>query len=224
MEIISSADSIQIECRRCGECCRKGSPTLHLEDAELLKNGILTYQDIYTIRKGELVYNNIEDKIITLGDELIKIKEKKDSRICIFLKENANECTIYDQRPLQCKEHECWNPEKLINAFLGEKLARKHLVQGNRMLIDIVEMHNDKCSYPVLNHLLERIQSGEDLVTDVFDVLQFDSSIRQYLQEKIGVPHEYLPLLLGRPLVETIESFGYKVERDEKGHYCLITS
>ncbi len=221
MEIILP-DSAQVECKRCSECCKTGGPSLQLKDAELLKNGALTYKDIYTIREGELVYNNISNELVAIDYELVKMKEKDNSRICIFLKEDENECTIYDNRPIQCREQECWNPSKLERAFLEEKLTREHLIKGNNTLIDIIERHDEKCSYSMVNELFKRVQDGEDLVGDILEVLQYDTYIRPSLEEKMGIPTEYIPLLLGRPLTDTIEMFGYKVEKDEDGNYSLI--
>ena len=42
-------------CLRCGECCRRGSPSLHVEDAELLSQGLISTHQVYTLRQGEPV-------------------------------------------------------------------------------------------------------------------------------------------------------------------------
>ncbi len=220
MEIVTPA-AIQTQCKRCGECCRKGSPTLHVKDSNLIKNKTLTYADLYTIRKGELVYNNIEDELITIDIELIKIKEKEGSRVCFYLKEETNECTIYENRPVQCRAFECWNTDKLLEAFAEEKISREPLVEGDKTIRQIVEEHDEKCSYLILKELFARIQKGDDLVASVLDILRYDTQIRPFLREKLGIPEDFMPLLLGRPLVDTIIMFGYVVEHDEDGNYIL---
>ncbi len=221
MEIISS-QQFQKECLRCGECCRKGSPTLHLTDAELIKKGTLSYGNLYTIRKGECVYNNINDEVIPIDYELIKIREKGGNRTCIFLMDEGNECSIYEDRPLQCREQECWNPERLESAFQEEeKLTREHLAGDAPVLKEVLEQHEERCSYELLHDAIEKVRNGQDSVHHILNALQYDTDIRPILHEKLGIPYDYLPLLLGRPLVETIKGFGYEVEEDEEGNYCL---
>lgn len=71
-------------CLRCGECCHLGSPSLHLEDAELLSRGVLSTRQIYTLRRGEPVKFNIEGRLGVLPSELIKIKQHQEKHHCIF--------------------------------------------------------------------------------------------------------------------------------------------
>ncbi len=220
MEIITPRP-IQTECRRCGECCRKGSPTLHIGDADLLKSSVLNYKDIFTIRIGELVYNNIDDEFITIDYEIIKIREKKGTRNCIFIEDDGTVCTIYGSRPLQCRAFECWNTEKFFNAYFEERLTREHIIAKNSLLLDIIDRHNKRCSYIELMDLSQSIQNGEDRIKDVFDAIQYDMEIRHYIKENTGIPYDFHPLLLGRPLIDTIGMFGYKVGRDESGNYSL---
>lgn len=221
MELITP-EPLQVECKRCGNCCRKGSPTLHMTDAALLKSGKLTYKYLYTIRKGELVYNNIDDEFINIDYEVIKVLEKKESRVCNFLASESNDCTIYKNRPIQCSSFECWNTEKLIAAFAEEKLTRLQLIGEDKTLRNIIETHDEKCSYATLDKLFEKVQTGEDVVNDIYAIIQYDLDIRPLLTEKMSIPEDYLPLLLGRPLTETIEMFGYRVEKDSDGNLSLI--
>ncbi|QWR76537.1 YkgJ family cysteine cluster protein [Candidatus Magnetomonas plexicatena] len=221
MEIITPGTP-QTECRRCGDCCTKGSPTLHVTDEVLLIEGTLNYKDIYTIRAGELVYNNIDDEFITIEEELIKIKEKPGSRECIFFSKDDNSCKIYEKRPTQCQAFECWNTEKFLSVFGEEKITRERLLKSSPALLNIVDTHELKCSYSVLNNLFEEIRSGNDLVNDVFAILNYDMTLRPMLSDKMGVPNDYMNLLLGRPLTETIIMFGYKIETEEGGYFTLV--
>ncbi|MBF0321109.1 MAG: YkgJ family cysteine cluster protein [Nitrospirae bacterium] len=209
-------------CDRCGQCCLKGSPTLHFGDSPLLKDGTLDYKDLFTIRDGELVYNNMEDEFIAIDCELIKIREKEGSRTCIYFDEDASACGIYDKRPAQCRAYECWDTEKFMATFTEDKLTRAELLRGQPELLDIVNAHGDKCSYKKLSDLFSAIGDGKDLTGDVLEILGYDTYIRPLLPEKIGVPEEYLDLLLGRPLIDTVIMFGFKVEKDAQGNYCLL--
>ncbi|WP_420265862.1 YkgJ family cysteine cluster protein [Candidatus Magnetominusculus dajiuhuensis] len=210
------------ECSRCGQCCVKGSPTLHLGDSQLLKDGTLNYKDLFTIREGELVYNNMDDEFITIDCELIKIREKAGCRTCFFHSEDASSCDIYENRPVQCRAYECWDTEKFMTAFTEDKLTRAELLKGQPSLIEIVNAHDLKCSYKNLEGLFSEIAQGKDYTGEVLEILGYDTYLRPLLIEKTGVPEEYLGLLLGRPLIETVIMFGYKVEKDDEGNYCLL--
>ncbi len=47
-----SCRTILPACVQCGECCRMGSPTLHLEDIPLLQSGKIPWDQLITLRKG----------------------------------------------------------------------------------------------------------------------------------------------------------------------------
>ena len=71
------------ECIRCGTCCIKGGPTLHEDDAALFTRGVLEKRHVYTLRKGELV-RHIDDSLMTLEREMIKIKGTGEAWSCVF--------------------------------------------------------------------------------------------------------------------------------------------
>jgi Fe-S-cluster containining protein len=221
LEIIAPSTP-QTECRRCGNCCTKGSPTLHVSDAQIIKSGVLKYSQLYTIREGEMVFNNIDNKLVNIDYELIKVREKEGTRTCIFFNSEGNECAIYDNRPAQCKAFECWNTTKLIEAFTEEKLTREHLLEGSKSLLSIVYNHDERCNYLELTELFDSIKEGEDHTADVLEIFRYDTSIRPIISEKLGIASDFMSLLLGRPLTETSIMFGYKVESQEDGSYCLV--
>lgn len=45
--------SPRTECERCGECCRRDTPVILKDDMELLRRGVISEKDIYTIREDE---------------------------------------------------------------------------------------------------------------------------------------------------------------------------
>ncbi|MBF0344014.1 MAG: YkgJ family cysteine cluster protein [Nitrospirae bacterium] len=221
MEIVTPFEQ-QDECIRCGQCCRRGSATLHVADANLIIEGAISYSDLFTIREGELVYNNLDDEFITIDYELIKISEIKGARTCSLFIEDGNACSIYENRPIQCRAYECWNTEGFIDTFNEEKLTREHLLAGNSVLLDVIRAHEERCSYARLAEYVGMIREGKDMVQEVFDALSYDEALRPLLTEKLGVAPEFMPLILGRPLRDTIIMFGYKVEKDQEGNNCLL--
>ena len=119
-------------CERCGECCIHGSPTLHLSDFKLFEDDIVTMNDVYSLRKGELVYDNVGEDLDYLKEEMIKIKEVPGSKTCIFYDTDTRACGIYETRPLQCVYFECWNPKKFLESLNDEKLTREDLFYQRR--------------------------------------------------------------------------------------------
>jgi len=76
------------ECIGCGTCCKKGGPSFHVADKPLIDKGIILTKYLFTIRKGELAYDNVRQALLPLSSELIKIKGKNNSSTCIFFNEN----------------------------------------------------------------------------------------------------------------------------------------
>ena len=64
-------------CVNCGACCRKGGPALHTKDAYLFEENILQIQDVVTIRAGELVRDDMKNRLVPLPAELVKLAPAK---------------------------------------------------------------------------------------------------------------------------------------------------
>ena len=95
-------------CIRCGECCLEGSPSLHTKDLELIDKGDIERGILYTIRKGELVRDNVQGKMVIVDQEMIKIKEKQRERGgCSLYNEREKACLKYEKRPIQCSVLKC---------------------------------------------------------------------------------------------------------------------
>jgi Fe-S-cluster containining protein len=222
--IVQTAYSSRPYCLRCGECCSRVSPSLHFEDLGLFDKGILQYRDVYTLRKGEPVLNNIKGSLDTLSQELVKIKEDPESRQCNFYQEEEKSCRIYEQRPLQCRTQECWNPRALEQLWNRDKLTRQHFLKDDAEFMELVELHEQRCSTEKLDRAIKKYwETGETTALDpVVDMLSQDVIIRNFFTEKLGRSEEELDFLLGRPLAKTVESYNLKVEQDENGTYHLI--
>ena len=127
------------ECARCGTCCIKGGPSFHHEDKELIDKGIILSKFLYTIREGELSYDNVKECLLPAASDIIKIKGQKDSWTCAFF--NENECTIYDNRPLECRLLTCWDTREIEKVYSKNRLTRKDLLSAVEGLWDLIEEH-----------------------------------------------------------------------------------
>ncbi|MCD6560571.1 MAG: YkgJ family cysteine cluster protein [Deltaproteobacteria bacterium] len=208
-------------CIRCGECCIESSPTLQMEDISLVKDGHIEKTNLYTIRVGEIVWDPMNSKIKINDIELIKIKEKKESRGCIYYDEKAKACRIYDHRPLQCAALACWDTDKIMKVYDGAKAARKEFISDS-VLRGILEEHEKRCSYKKLDGYVKRIEpDGEKAINSVIELLKFDYHLRPFISKKRGIDPLEMDFFFGRPLIDTITMFGLKVVREENGSFFL---
>lgn len=198
-------------CQRCGSCCMQSTPSLMKEDLELFISGILSDENTYTIREGEIVKASDGSKYESFM-EIIKIKEKKDSTACIFYEDS---CTIYDKRPLQCRLYNCWETQELEDGLDKRGLKRSDLFGSVDLVIEAIKRHEEKCSYKRLFDALENLEKGDDkAVDDIIDMLQYDISLREFLEKRLNIKLLSMNLILGRPLIEAIEDFGIKVVKE----------
>ena len=211
-------------CIRCGECCLKGSPTLQMEDWNLVNKGMIGKKDLYTIRKGELVKDNINEGLVVTNTELIKVRERKgESGGCIFYDDPGKRCTIYEHRPLQCAALKCWDTKEFLEVFRGPKLMRKQAIE-DQVLSGLIEEHEKRCGHALLERLVGDIVSkGEEAVQQILDLLKFDYHLRPFVAERLGLKPEEMEFFFGRPLKETITMFGLQVVQDPDGSFTLTT-
>jgi Fe-S-cluster containining protein len=211
-------------CVRCGQCCRQSSPSLHLEDAELLNQGAISTRQLYTLRRGEAVRNNLEGRPDMLGIELIKIKQDPESRHCIFYLEQDSSCLIYNHRPLQCRLQECWNPALLKGLWDREKLSRRHLLENDHDLLELLQAHDERCALEKLDAAFKKLHRHRDLTAldQILNILGQDTAFRNFFTTKLARHKEELDFLLGRPMAKILRVYGMKVEEDEEGVYHLV--
>ena len=207
-------------CVRCGKCCTGSSPSLLKEDLALFVSGVLSYGNTITIREGERVRSNSDGQVYESFMELIKIRCKEQGSVCVFYSEDG--CSIYENRPSQCRQYECWRPLDLYGGLEKSALGRKELFNSVDILLEIIGRHEEKCSYKRLSGAFDRLaRRDEDAIEEIMDMLQYDTYMRPLLQEKFNLPCDALDLILGRPLTDTVNEFGFKVAR-EGDDYILL--
>lgn len=221
---IQIAYSTRPYCLGCGECCRLATPSLHLADAEVLSRGLISTRQIYTLRRGEPVSLNLEGKLGSLPSELIKFKEDQEKGYCRFYSEKEKSCTIYENRPIQCRFQECWNPEALEKLWQKKKLTRRDILKNDQDLMDLLELHDKRCDPERLDHLFIQWHKTRDtrMLDQVLEILRQDVAIRSLAMTKLNRDEEELNFLLGRPLAEIVRSYGLRIELDQEGIYHLV--
>lgn len=208
------------ECQRCGTCCRKGPPALHDPDKELYFSGVLNKEHLMTLRKGEYVFDNIQNHIQQLSEEMIRIRSKEGCKSCLFVNDTTNDCDIYLDRPLECRAMKCWDNQDIIDTYARSRLKRKDLIPQDSALYEIILEHETKCSLSDVLQLVRMFkkEEREDLLTEISGLIDIDLNIRRFLLEKTGAESRSLEFVLGRSLDRILPGLGLKVEFTQKGY------
>ena len=198
------------ECIRCGTCCKKGGPSFHLADKHLIDKGIILSKYLFTIRKGELAYDNVRQELLPLSSELIKIKGKNNSNACIFFIEGEKKCEIYKNRPVECKALKCWDTREIEKIYSKNRLTRRDLLFDVEGLWELVKDHQSRCSYEKIKKMLQKQDDSNNAIQrEILEIIRYDTQIRHLVVKKGGMDSEILDFLFGRPLTVTIKSFGF---------------
>lgn len=198
-------------CKRCGECCRRSSPTLHLEDRDIILKGIIPFRDLYTLRKGEKAYDNLNQTLVNLQEELIKVKEKRNSRECIFFDSLSSSCTIYEHRPLQCRVFLCSKPERSRALFKRKKLKRTDLVNTPEILT-IIDAHNQRVDMNCFIETVESLSRSDRMKDETVELILYDMHFRKFIKEKLPLNPDEIQFYLGRSLYEILKDFGIELD------------
>ncbi len=200
-------------CRRCGTCCRSGGPALHHADRVLVEEGKIPLKDLFTLRAGERVRDNPRDRLVTLTDEVIKIRGIGGSWACRYYDNASGDCTVYAHRPRECRLQKCWDPAPLEAAYDRDRLTRRDLLFGVSGVWDLIAVHESRCDYRrIADHAAAVRKSGGDgpAMKALQAALHYDIALRRLIREKGGPLAETLDFLFGRPLVDTIHAIGIR--------------
>ncbi len=206
------------ECARCGICCRKGVPALHLDDLELVENGKILLKDLFTIRRGETARDNVRDALYSVESDIVKIKSRKNGA-CVFLDKNRDEfaCSNYENRPLECRILKCWDTREIENIYHRDRLTRKDIVSGVKGLWELVEDHQRQCSPKKIEYLARNLNQcvEEAALKELRELVSLDAHLRSMTVEKGGLDPGMADFLFGRPVSVTIRAFGISIGKNE---------
>lgn len=205
--------STDTSCINCGACCKKGGPALHTKDAYLFEENILEIQDVVTIRAGELVRDDMKNRLVPLPNELVKIAPAKTARpddwTCRFLTSN-NRCFLHGKHPAECRAFYCKEPEALMQLSNEPRLEREkicEIIKAPAYWIELIKTHDEAVNYEELGPWALEIDENEEARAKFLEKVEFDRSFRELVVEKKAAPEEALPFLFGRPLLQTMVMF-----------------
>ncbi len=202
-------------CIRCGTCCMKGGPSLHLDDTPLFADAILKIAHVYTLRKGETV-RNIDDALMTLEHEIIKIKGQGETWTCMFYDDDQSGCKIYEHRPIECRALKCWDVREFKGVMARPYLQRRDLLNPGDGILKIIDAHEQRCAYDTLHSAAQELcrPDSEKAAEKTLDLLKYDNHMRPLLADKLNMTPSDMDFFFGRPLTTTIRMFGLCVEQE----------
>lgn len=211
-----------MRCLRCGDCCRRSSPTLLPPDLERVRDGHLRWDRLCTLRAGEAGHSPFSDAAFYLPDERIKVCEHPGGSTCVFWDDETNACGIYAHRPEQCRLQQCWDPAPALEQARGPFLSRREVFAGADPLLALIAEHDRRCSFDAMRAAFERVQQGDHEAADeVVGMLAFDDHVRGFVSGRFEMLAHALDLLFGRPLGHLVRLFGFEVVNGPDGTRVL---
>ena len=210
-------------CNRCGSCCKQGGPALHTQDKDLVVNSYLRFDDLVTVRKGELALQPLVDAPQPVIEEFIKLQGQGSNWCCRFYDHDATECTIYDHRPVACGLLDCTHPDELLAITGRDLLNRFDLISDDDPLLPLVKLHEEHCVVPQLSELTDDLKTEkEKTLEQLTRQVNLDLSVRSKAEREFNLSVDRELFYFGRPLFQLVQPFGVTVSETMQGlvlHY-----
>ena len=210
--------TLQSECKRCGTCCEKGGPALHTQDLPLIEKGFLSFDNIISIRSGELAHDPVSNSIEPVKVELLKIRGIKDSWACIFYDKAGNGCSIYDHRPIACKVLKCWDTDDILELAGKDLISRLDIVkEGNPLRERLIE-HEELFPCPDLKTISKTIShSSKKTVKKLERIINKDLAYRIRATGEFNLSVSQELFYFGRPLFQLLIPLGFTARETSSG-------
>ena len=208
----------QTECLRCGTCCQKGGPALHGQDLALVRGGQLPLGDLITIRRGELAYSPLTDRIEPVLQELVKIRGTGREWCCCYYVPAGKGCSIYANRPMACGALKCWQPEETLALVGQDLLSRLDILEDGNPLRALVQEHERLCPCPDLREVENSLAGqDEDTLRSLEMLVNTDLSFRDRVVREFNLSLTDELFLFGRPLFQLLQVLGVGVSESPQG-------
>ncbi len=202
-------------CIGCGTCCLTSSPTLYLADLHLFEPDGPGMESFYTLRAGEKVHSARLGRSQSLDRDLVKIRENRHKG-CIFLRQGK--CAVYENRPLQCRNLECWSGRDAKALADKPRLSRAEIFSDDETALALATEYDIKLPAAELTQALDQAADGDQsAAASALHMIETDHRLRGGITLRYGYGPELLELLLGRPAMIVCLAHGLEVALDERG-------
>lgn len=219
IRILSTQPSNTASCRRCGACCQKGGPALHVQDAPLFSGPqALDLAQVVTLRAGELAFDQVRGEVLPLKAELLKLRGAGETWTCVFYDPADNACGLYDRRPAECRALFCQDTSALAAMYDKDRLARRDLLPRGRGIVAVIAEHDALVPAGSVIALAQSLRAGGqealDAETELSRMALADQAFRKSLHERAGIAPEYHEFFFGRPAEALFAAAGLALRAD----------
>jgi Fe-S-cluster containining protein len=208
----------QTECKRCGICCQKGGPALHGPDLALVRRGRLPWENLITIRRGELAYSPLSDRIEPVLQELVKIRGTGQEWCCCYYDPAGKGCSIYGSRPVACGVLKCWQPEDTLALVGQDLLSRLDILEEGDPRRSLVQEYEQLCPCPDLREVEKSLADQDESALRSLEMqVNTDIAFRDRVVQELNLPLARELFLFGRPLFQLLQAFGVGVSESSQG-------
>ncbi|MCP3888357.1 MAG: YkgJ family cysteine cluster protein [Desulfobulbaceae bacterium] len=198
-------------CKKCGNCCEKGGPALHIPDLKSIKNGNIPISSLITIRKGELVHNPLVDRIKATTVELVKLVGTGRTWDCCYYKPGTG-CTIYEHRPHACRVLKCWDTGEILALVEKDTLDRFAILEKDDPLIPIIREHERICPCDGLEFIqANRTTLSANKKAEIEKIIRLDLRFRSRVINDFGLKLNEEMFYFGRPIFQLLSPFGVHI-------------
>jgi len=209
--MIEPLETAPATCRRCGQCCLKGGPTLHREDLPLLGPGGIRRAQLVTLRRGETVRENVAGGLVRLESEVVKVAGLGQAPACLFHDHAARACLIHARRPAECRALFCEDTSALESLYRRDRLTRGDILDQGGGLWELVSFHDRTFPADMASELSRKAAVGRREAFDsLVELSRAEESFRRAFMEKTGIESLELDFYFGRSLARVCAPFGMR--------------
>jgi Fe-S-cluster containining protein len=199
-------------CRRCGQCCIKGGPALHVQDLPLLESGIIPRRRLVTLRQGETVHENISGGVRELQNEIVKVAGQGQGFTCGFYDYTTAACRIHATRPAECQALFCEDTTALEKMYSLERLTRADIMDTGGALWELITFHDQAFPANMASSLARKASEGQrKALENLLELTETEGNFRRAFLEKTGTTPEELDFYFGRSLARICSPFGVRI-------------
>lgn len=208
-------------CQRCGACCRKGGPALHAQDLPLFgESGSLGLADVVTLRAGELAHDQVQGRIAPLEGEMLKLRGREGSWTCRFYHHATRACTLYQDRPAECRLLNCRDTAALAAMYASERLTRADLLPPGHPVLLLLGEHEGLVPAACIPELGLALRAGDgtshSAAQELVRMALADEAFRRNLRDRAGIGPEYHDFFFGRGAGALFAAAGVTLRADAR--------
>lgn len=163
----------------------------------MIVEGPLKWSDLVTFLEGEPAWDPSRGVLIALPCDMVKIRGVGDSHLCVFYDSLNKGCSIYENRPVECRELKCWDTEAIEKMFLMDMLSREDICQGNSDILSLMVEHSSRYGVAALFSLL---QKGEmNSYSEIGSFCRDEGLFRESCIKDFNLDSKILDFVFGRP-------------------------